>query len=154
MSKQITPIHLAFIQEAKEAFESSSTLETYSNKDDYEYIALRFGADRDCIMVYELGDAVANFVQQMDPKPGPRIEVRQFAYEMEEQLKVNDHKRGWSKEHHEFLSREIGRNHELLRMALLSEDHDKFEITKRCANIANFAMMIADNYGNLEGGND
>ncbi|MCM3598978.1 hypothetical protein M4D55_24895 [Metabacillus idriensis] len=112
MSKQITPIHLAFIQEAKEAFESSSTLETYSNKDDYEYIALRFGADRDCIMVYELGDAVANFVQQMDPKPGPRIEVRQFAYEMEEQLKVNDHKRGWSKEHHEFLSREIGRNHE------------------------------------------
>lgn len=149
MGTHITKHHLKFVQEAKEAFENNNLLETYWNKDDFDFIALRFGMDRDCVLVYELGDEIANFVQQMDPKPKPRKAVRQFSYDMEEQLLINDHKRGWEKEHHEYLNRELERNHLSLINSLLLENQDKQEITKRCANIANFAMMIADNYGTV-----
>lgn len=36
----------------------------------------------------------------------------------------------------------------VLRPILISEESEK-DILRRCANIANFAMMIADNYGGL-----
>jgi hypothetical protein len=67
VSKQITKDHLAFVQEAKEVFENNSIIETYRNVD-CSLIALRYGSDRDCILVYELGDEIANFVQQLEPK--------------------------------------------------------------------------------------
>lgn len=152
MSKQITPRHLAFVLEANKAFREDNNLESHRN-DDGTLFALRMGEDRDCVEVYEVQDCVALFVQQMDPMPKPRLPVMQFAYEMETQLKVNDHKKGWGSEHHEFLGRQLSKNFNKLYRALSSLDKDKEEITKRCANIANFAMMIADNYGQLEGGN-
>ncbi|MCM3618722.1 hypothetical protein M3936_14115 [Sutcliffiella horikoshii] len=147
MAQQITLKHLQFVKEASDAFQIDPVLETYWNKDVYDYMALRFGADRDCVMVYELGGEVANFVQQMDPQPAPREEVRKFSHAMESMLASNDHKGHWKNEHHEYLNRELERNHLLLIKELLKEDQDKYEITQRCANIANFAMMISDNYG-------
>lgn len=84
---QITKEHLEFVQEAKGAFSKSSVLETYFSKDDYDLIALRFGVDRDCVMVYELGFDIANFTEQMDPKPNPRKEIMNFAHEMETALR-------------------------------------------------------------------
>lgn len=146
MNQSITKTHLAFVDEAKKAFDDNSILETYRNFND-PFIALRMGADRDCVDVYEIGDHIANFVQQMDPCPKPRKAVMQFAHDMERQLLVNEHKDGWRNEHHEFLVNEMKKNLTKLIANLLNEDKDKYEITKRCVNIANFAMMIADNEG-------
>lgn len=64
---QINKKHLIFLQEAKEGFETNPKWKTY--RDDYDtYIALRTGADDDCIEIYELGDRVASFVQQLEVK--------------------------------------------------------------------------------------
>jgi hypothetical protein len=154
MSRQITYQHLNFLQEAKEAFERNGILETYWDKDAYDLIALRYGQDRDCVMIYELGDDIALFAQQTVPAPKPRKAVRLFSYEMESQLQLNAHKRGWDREHWEFLNKEINRNSHSLAVELFKEDRDKDEIIRRAANIANFAMMIADNYGSTKGGNE
>jgi hypothetical protein len=143
---QITKNHLAFVKEAKEAFEEYPLLETWRS-DDESLIALRMGEDRDCVNVYELGGEIANFVQQMEPYPMPRKAVREFAFDMEKQLKTNDHKRGWSDEDHHFLSAQLAKNLFDLSTELKKEDKDKYEITIKCANVANFAMMIADNEG-------
>lgn len=143
---QITKRHLSFVQEAKEAFENNPDWYTYRDAHD-SLIALRYGANRDCVLVYELGEEIANFVQQMEPCQVPRKPVMEFAYDMEKQLKVNDFKGGWSNENHDYLRNQIGKNYAKLVEELCKEDKDKYEITIRCANIANFAMMIADNEG-------
>ncbi|KJD42463.1 hypothetical protein [Paenibacillus terrae] len=66
--KQITPRHLTFLKEAAEAFEGNDRWETYTNKEE-DLIALRYGVDRDCIKVIELGDKVAFFVQVISASP-------------------------------------------------------------------------------------
>lgn len=142
---------MSFLHEAKEAFEDNPLLETYRNEDD-TLIALRMGIDRDCVDVYEIDSHIANFVRQLDPARLPRGEVRMLSFEMERQLGINERKGHWRREHWEFLKRELNRNCHTLAIQLMKEDHDKDEITKRCANIANFAMMIADNYGMLGAG--
>lgn len=146
MTQQITNQHLQFLQKAKESFEENVLAWTFRHCE-YPFIALRMGMDRDCVEIFELGVPIANFVQQMDPQPGPRKEVREFAHAMEMMLACNEHKGHWRREHHEFLLRELGKNAVQLEKELAKEDHDKYEITIRCANMANFAMMIADNYG-------
>ena len=83
---QIRDEHLAFMHEARKAFSDNNTWETYMNEDDFELIALRVGMDRDCILIYELGNEIANFVQQMEPKPNPKREIMEFAFEMERTL--------------------------------------------------------------------
>lgn len=69
---QINNEHLKFLEEAKQAFINDPILETYRNEDD-EYIALRVGLGRDCLLVFELGEEVANFVQQI---PMVRLEIK------------------------------------------------------------------------------
>lgn len=66
MSQHITKYHLGFVDEAKEAFETNPKLHTYRN-DEETLIALRTGSDKDCILVYELGECIGNFVQQVFP---------------------------------------------------------------------------------------
>jgi hypothetical protein len=144
---QITKNHLAFVEHAKRVFEENSLFETLRHPEYGDLLALRHGADRDCVMVYELGPEVANFVQQMEPCPNPRKAVMKFAHDMEKQLKVNDHKRGWEDEHQNFLFNRIAHSLRKLDDAMKKVDRDKHEITILCANIANFAMMIADNEG-------
>ncbi|MDN4525356.1 hypothetical protein [Fictibacillus fluitans] len=144
MSVQISKHHLAFVEAAREAFEQNPVLETFQHPD-YSYIALRMGEDRDCIEILEVHDCIANFVQQMDPAPGPRYEVRVFAQMMENQLRANDHKTGWKKEKVEFLCQELSRNYTALAIAI--KEGDRTEVVNRCANIANFSMMIGDNEG-------
>jgi hypothetical protein len=153
MSQQITNTHLAFLQEAKGEFEKYPLSETYTNAEE-TFIALRLGVDRDCVLLAELGGCIANFVQQIPPQPKPCREIYEFAYAMNQQLIVNKHKGHWKREHWEFLNKEINRNSHSLAVELFKEDHDKDEITRRAANIANFAMMIADNYGSTKGGNE
>lgn len=59
---------LAFLDEAKQAFEANPVWETYIDEKE-KFIALRQGLDRDCIEIYRLGDRVANFIYQLEPTP-------------------------------------------------------------------------------------
>ncbi|MEK5330280.1 hypothetical protein [Lysinibacillus sp. FSL W8-0992] len=65
---QIYREHLDFMEEAKEAFEKNERLETYRNADN-TLIALRYGLDRDCIDVYELGEGIGFFANIMRKAP-------------------------------------------------------------------------------------
>lgn len=146
MGAYIKPEHLAFLEEVKAVFGADCRRETHQNEEG-TLIALRFGTDRDCINVFELGEEIAFFTQQIEPNPIPRLEVMEFSRDMEIQLAKNDHKRGWINEHHQDLTGSILYQLEKLRKELIKIDKDKNEISKRCSNIANFAMMIADNEG-------
>lgn len=61
---QITQRHLAFMEEAKTDFEENVRQESYRDEN-AGLIALRYGPDRDCIMVFELGEEVAFFAQMI-----------------------------------------------------------------------------------------
>lgn len=61
---QISKEALEFVNEAKESFISNEKMVTYTDKEK-GYIALRTGFREDCIMVYELGNEVGNFTQQL-----------------------------------------------------------------------------------------
>lgn len=61
---QITVEALEFVNEAKEGFIKNDEITTYTDKEK-GFIALRTGFREDCIMVYELGNEVGNFVQQL-----------------------------------------------------------------------------------------
>lgn len=84
---QITNQHLDFMNEAREAFTANEQLETYRNEENFELIALRYGFDRDCIRVFELGQEVALFVQQTPPTPRPQKDILNFAHGMENVLR-------------------------------------------------------------------
>jgi hypothetical protein len=145
---EITKNHLDFVEHAKRVFEKNPSYETLRHPTYDNLLAIRWGADGDCILVHQLGTEIANFVQIMEPCPMPRKAVKEFSFDMEKQLKANEHKGGWNREHVEFLSKCLWENFEKLTYgALKKDDRDKQEITKLCANIANFAMMIADNEG-------
>jgi hypothetical protein len=81
---QITKESLEFMQEAKEAFENNTDLTTYRD-DKEEFIALRSGMFDDCIMIYELGSQVGNFVQQL-----PRQHKVTLDYDEHERLKKTE----------------------------------------------------------------
>lgn len=152
MVQVIQQRHLDFVHEAKEAFKNDPAMYTYrdgTHEGNDTLIALRYGMDRDCILIYELDECIANFVHQLEPAPIPRKEVMKFAHYMEKQLKANDHKGGWQREHHRDLISSLICNLESLRKNLfgIPEARRKHEITRRCANIASYAMMIADNEG-------
>jgi hypothetical protein len=135
--KQITLKHLAFVEEAKRIFEDSPRRETHWNKEQ-DLIALRFGEDRDCVVVYELGEFVGNFVQQVDKRiPAVRKEVDWFAREMELQLQANDHKGGWHDSRLNWLLEQVQRHVQKIKNG---ED-----VQKETVHIANYAMMMADN---------
>jgi hypothetical protein len=62
---QISKEALDFLNEARKAFSKNSNLTTYRCEKE-SFIALRGGFRDDCIMVYELGNPVGNFTQQLD----------------------------------------------------------------------------------------
>lgn len=81
----------------------------------------------------------------------PREEVKKFAQEMEKQLQANEHKGGWKKCNDYLLYKGIEHNARELVQTLMMAEGNKADIIRRCANIANYAMMIADNFGGLGG---
>ncbi|WGT37749.1 hypothetical protein QH639_18185 [Lysinibacillus sp. 1 U-2021] len=60
---QITPEALEFLEEAKKGFDNVDTI-TYINKNK-NYIALRSGFREDCLSIYELGNEVGLFTEQL-----------------------------------------------------------------------------------------
>jgi len=78
-----------------------------------------------------------------------RPEVRVFARLMEERLKANDHKGGWKKCTFSYLvARLLQEVNDELIPALLERDQvlpsTSIKVAKEAADVANFAMMIAD----------
>lgn len=76
-----------------------------------------------------------------------RPEVMAFAIEMEKKLRKNNgrnRRRGWKAMKRGEISRRIWIEWDELRRA---DDPD--EILDECCDIANFAMMMADNHGSL-----
>lgn len=138
---QITKRHLSFLNEAAGVFAGNVQRETFWNNDS-DLLALRYGEDRDCIRIFEMGSEVGFFAQMIKPSPyvsSVREEVRWFAGEMERQLLKNENKGGWLSCDINFLLNELYKNY-----SRLMSETDSGEIVHRCANIANFAMMIAD----------
>ena len=76
-----------------------------------------------------------------------RDEVRSFALAMEEQLQANDHKPGWQGDSCYSLFVRLREEADELLMAL--RDHG--DVQKEAADVANFAMMIADNWSRKDG---
>ena len=78
----------------------------------------------------------------------PRASVQWFAEEMERKLQRNDHKSGWRGEALQYLSMRLTQERKEFADALASKDKER--IISECADIANFAMMIADNFNTGE----
>lgn len=74
-----------------------------------------------------------------------RNSVRWFATKMEAKLAKNDHKRGWAGCELQYLSMRLTQERKELTDAIKSKD--KQRIIDECADIANFALMIADKFG-------
>ncbi|UII58097.1 hypothetical protein LS684_20965 (plasmid) [Cytobacillus spongiae] len=155
VSQHITSTHLDFLDEAIEAFMKNEILETYWDKGTFDLIAMRFGMDRDCVLIYELGEEIANFVQQMEPAPKPRAEIRRFSYSMERKMKYDEEtfRESLESQHHQDLTGYILTRTEQLRKELIRHDKDKDIISEFCSEIANYSMVISQKHGKLGGSN-
>lgn len=93
-----------------------------------------------------------------------REEVQEFAETMEHVLQQNDHKTGWEDLPVEYLADKLTEEQEELmqllnfklailklayadRTTLVREEALTARIKEECADVANIAMMISDNYG-------
>jgi len=73
----------------------------------------------------------------------PRKAILRFTNDMELKLCKNDHKDHWSGMSLQYLSMRLTQERKELERAIKSKDAIK--IVEECADVANFAMMIADN---------
>lgn len=83
-----------------------------------------------------------------------RPEVQRFAEAMEKRLRANDHKGGWCDCPLDYLITRLDEETSELLVALgkavgFNLQRGASRIRKEAADVANFAMMIADNYGDL-----
>jgi len=78
-----------------------------------------------------------------------RPEVRRFSEVMERRLRENDYKGGWKDCDYSYLTRRLQEEIDELHIAIQCKSLDL--IPEESADVANFAMMIADVYGNLMG---
>jgi phosphoribosyl-ATP pyrophosphohydrolase len=73
-----------------------------------------------------------------------RPELEWFVQQMEQKLKENDYKQHWHNYDIDYLIHRIYEEQDELEIAITQKLSAK-EIIKECADVANFAMMIADN---------
>jgi NTP pyrophosphatase (non-canonical NTP hydrolase) len=74
-----------------------------------------------------------------------RPEVARFALLMEAKLRANDHKRHWRYVPLQYLSMRLTQERKELAGAIQT----RTDVGGECADVANFAMMIADKVGAL-----
>jgi len=75
----------------------------------------------------------------------PRAVIRWFAQAMEDELKENDHKGGWADMHCKALMARL--LEELIELqGAIEQGASKPTVLSEAADVANFAMMVADNY--------
>ena len=83
-----------------------------------------------------------------DIKNGMRGEVAWFAQEMEGQLQENDDKNGWEVMSAKWLLNRLKQEVGELKRAI----EKKTNVVEEAADVANFAMMIADNFAHPTAG--
>lgn len=88
----------------------------------------------------------------MDKKIRPRKAVMAFAREMEQVLRENDFKGGWKTIPYSLFDQLVRKTFGL-NVVLHTKHNDHEAIRRKCADIANYAMMIAD-WNGLQGGKD
>jgi len=76
--------------------------------------------------------------------------VKWYAERMEATLKRNDHKGGWKRCDLQYLSMRLTQERKELTEAIASKDSQ--QIINETTDISNFALMIADKFGNNYGG--
>lgn len=79
-----------------------------------------------------------------------RPELLRFAEEMEKRLRANDHKGGWEDDSDDSLLARLREETNELADALAKlpgRSGDQLMVTLEAADVANFAMMIADQFG-------
>lgn len=79
----------------------------------------------------------------------PRAQVQRFALAMEAELRANDHKGGWHACTLSWLLRRLRVEVNELERAIKHKQRVGAEVLSEAADVANFAMMIADNCGAL-----
>lgn len=77
-----------------------------------------------------------------------RKEVVWFAEKMEAILRLNDHKSHWSDATNGYLLDRLWQEVHELQRAMLRESDPK-DVIAECCDVANFAMMIADNFESI-----
>ena len=85
-------------------------------------------------------------------RPELRTELRWFVQEMEWKLQANDHKGGWRECHPFALFERLQEEVEEIRAQLNADPDDIAKLVAECADVANFAMMIADVIRRVKGG--
>lgn len=71
-----------------------------------------------------------------------REDVKWFAEQMESKLQENDHKGGWEECDPFWLLDRL--KEEIFELKLSMARQENEDVIKECADVANFAMMIAD----------
>jgi len=79
-----------------------------------------------------------------------RPEVAAFAQAMEAQLKANDHKPGWKSDSLDSLHRRLIEEADELLEEIDKDAWTPEGVTREAADVANFAMMLADRCGGLK----
>lgn len=79
----------------------------------------------------------------------PRPEIETFAAAMERKLRAHDHKPHWSEAEIAYLLRRLSQELGELRRAI-RDWSSVDDVVDEAADVANFAMMIADNYSRKE----
>jgi NTP pyrophosphatase (non-canonical NTP hydrolase) len=78
-----------------------------------------------------------------------RPSVIAFAQAMERKLRANDHKGGWHHDSAHALSARLREEHEELHRVIEERTASASDVLDEAADVANFAMMIADVCGGL-----
>lgn len=92
----------------------------------------------------DIDDLIA-LLQELKGAVTPRPAVGWFAEQMELRLRANDHKGGWKNCRVFLLLNRLFDEARELYDAVCYAQSDTKNIIQECADIANFAMMIADN---------
>lgn len=89
---------------------------------------------------------MTNLSERLSVRPA----VKWYAERMEETLRRNDHKGGWKRCDLQYLSMRLTQERKELSDAIASKDPER--IINETTDISNFALMIADKFGNNYGG--
>ena len=84
--------------------------------------------------------------EPFSPKEKLRTQLEWFAKEMEGKLRKNDHKGGWKSCTLQYLMMRLTQERKELNKCVKDKNRDYKQIIDECTDIANFAMMIADNF--------
>jgi len=89
--------------------------------------------------------------KEKEKEAKPREQVQWFSKEMEKELLDNDHKGGWDKCDDGYLTWMLKSNLIKLSELIFQEPKDVQKVIKEATDVANYAMMIADNLRSAKG---